>query len=367
VNIPTKTTKEGRYTLLRLEVSYRAIIVAVLVVAAIWSLFVLWPVLVILLTSLIFMAALLPYVDWLVERGIPRVAAVVVIMLSILVVLVGLAVLVVPAMIDEFTDLRENLPEDARETEDFLEDIGINVELEERARNIDWDRLISGEQAIDYGQRALALALALLTIFVLTAYLLADTPRMTRFMYQFVPPGYEPEMERWTLALRTVVGGYIRGQLITSACIALFTFIVLTAVGVPNAVAFAVLAAFVDIIPIVGAVIAVFMPTIAAFQESPTQALIVLVLLMLYQQFEDRILAPRVYGSTLNLPPVIVLIAVLVGGQLFGIAGVLLALPGAAVARVVLDYYLEKRSVGQAGPTTGGEEVLAPDPDKPAA
>ena len=349
--------------MLRLEVSYRAIIVAVLAVVAVWALLELWPVVVIVLTSFIFMAALLPYVEWLVEHKVPRVAAVLMIMLSILAVLVGLAILVVPAMVDELDDVRDDLPEDAQEMEDFLDDFGIEVELEDRARDINWDRVISGETAIDYGQRALSLGLALLTIFVLTAYLLADTPRMNRFMYQFIPPGREPEVERWLTALRTVVGGYIRGQVITSTCIAIFTFTVLTLAGVPNAIAFAVLAAFVDIIPIVGAVIAVFMPTIAAFQESPTQAVVVLVALLAYQQFEDRILTPRVYGRTLNLPPVIVLIAVLAGGQLFGIPGVLLALPGAATARVVLDYFMEKRSVAAVGPTVGGPEAAAPDPE----
>jgi predicted PurR-regulated permease PerM len=193
----------------------------------------------------------------------------------------------------------------------------------------------------------------------MTAYLLADTPRMSRFLYQFVTPGHEPEVERWLGALRKVVGGYIRGQLITSAAITAFTFVVLLIVGVPNAIAFAVLAGFVDVIPIVGALIAVLLPTLAAFEESPTKALIVLVALMAYQQFEDRILGPRVYGATLNLPPVIVLIAVLVGGAMFGIAGVLLALPAAAVARVGLDYYLEKRQITMT--TAGAEEVAAPD------
>jgi predicted PurR-regulated permease PerM len=120
------------------------------------------------------------------------------------------------------------------------------------------------------------------------------------------------------------------------------------------------MAGFVDIIPIVGATIAVVLPTIAAFEESPTTALIVLAALMTYQQFEDRILSPRVYGATLNLPPVIVLVAVLVGGSMFGIAGVLLALPAAAVARVALDYYLEKRQASMS--TAGaGDEVVAPD------
>lgn len=346
--------------MLRLELSYRAIVVAVLTVLAVFAVLQLFSIVVIVLTAFIFMSALLPYVEWLVSKGVPRIVAVIAIMLSILAVLLGLAALVVPAMIDEFTDLKNNLPEDARDMEEFLADLGINVELEERARDIDWGRIISGQQAVDYGQRAVAVVFGLLTIFVLTAYLLADAPRMNRFLYQFVPTGREPEVERWLQAMRRVVGGYIRGQVITTISISVYTFVVLLTTGVDNAVAFAILAGFVDIIPIVGAVIAVVMPTLAAFQDSPETAVIVLVALLAYQQFEDRILAPRVYGATLNLPPVAVLVAVLIGGQLFGIAGVLLALPGAAVARVILDYFMEKRTVG-VGPVTGGEETLAPD------
>ncbi len=328
---------------MRLEVSYRAIIVIALLALAIILFARLWPIIVIVLTSFIFMTALLPYVEWLTAHKIPRIASVLVVMLTILAILAGIAGLVGTASVNEFQNVRDNLPENAKDAEDLLDKFGIHVELQERARNINWNRIISGDAAINYGQRAVTIVFGLITVYVLTAYLLADTPRMNRFLYQFVPPGREPEVERWLQSLRTVVGGYIRGQVITSAVISVFTFVVLTAVGVPNAAAFAVLAGFVDIIPIVGAVIAVVMPTLAAFQESTTQAIIVLVLLLLYQQFEDRLLTPRVYGQTLNLPPVIVLVAVLIGGQLFGIPGVLLALPAAAVARVALDYYLEQR------------------------
>jgi predicted PurR-regulated permease PerM len=285
-----------------------------------------------------------------------------IIMLSILAALAGLLALVGTATVNEFQDLKDNLPEDAKDAEDFLDNFGIDVELQERARNIDWSRIISGEAAVNYGQRALTVILAVITIFVLTAYLLADTPRMNRFLYQFVTPGREPELDHWLGALRSVVGGYIRGQLITSVCIAVYTFVLLTIVGVDNAAAFAVLAGFVDIIPIVGAVIAVFMPTLAAFQESTLQAIIVAVALLAYQQFEDRILTPRVYGQTLNLPPVIVLVAVLTGGALFGIPGVLLALPAAAVARVALDYYLEQRRILTfSTPRAATDEIAAPD------
>jgi predicted PurR-regulated permease PerM len=139
----------------------------------------------------------------------------------------------------------------------------------------------------------------------------------------------------------------------------LFTFLLLRIVGVPNPLAFAVLAGFADIIPIIGAFIAIIPPTMAALQESSTKALVILVTLVLYQQFEDRYLIPRVYGSTLNLPPIIVLIAVLAGAELLGVAGVLLALPLTAAGRVAVDYIIEHRRL----PIIEGTDVpLAPDP-----
>jgi putative heme transporter len=346
--------------LIKFEISYRGILLIALMLVSLWALTKLWPIILLIATAFIFHAALLPYVEWLVARRVPRTLSVLAILLAIIAALAGLSALVVPAMVDEFVDLRDNLDEDAQDFEEFLDDFGIKVELSDRAQEINWDELISGQAAVDYGQRALTILLGAITVVVLTAYLLVDTPRLSRFVYQFVPPGREPEVEHFMSALSRVVGGYIRGQVVTSACIFVFTLVVLLAAGVPNAIAFAVLAAFVDIIPLIGATIAVVFPTVAAFQESPTQAIIVLALLLLYQQFEDRFLTPRVYGQTLNLPPLVVLIAVLVGGRLLGIAGVLLALPAAAVARVAFDYWMEREGPGilPAGPE---DERLAPD------
>jgi predicted PurR-regulated permease PerM len=344
---------------LKLEVSYRGIIFAVLAVVALFALVRLWPVVLLVITAFIFMAALLPYVDWLVRRGVPRTAAVLLLLVLILAIIAGLFAVVVPAMIDEFQSIRDNLPEDARKMEDLLANFGINVQLQERARNINWTDVISGRAAIDYGQRIFQTTLSIITIIVLTVYLLVETPRLSRFFFQFVSTEREPEVKRILASLERVVGGYIRGQVITSLAITVFTLIVLLILQVKNPLAFAVLAGFADIIPIIGAFIAVIPPTFSAFEDSPTKALIVLGLLGAYQQFEDRILVPRVYGSTLNLPPLIVLIAVLAGGELFGIPGVLLALPAAAVGRVFFDYVLENR-VGGIGPVPTSE-VAAPD------
>src|SRR5581483_3228411 len=160
------------------------------------------------------------------------------------------------------------------------------------------------------------------------------------------------------------------GQFITSMAIGVFTFSLLRIVGVSNPLAFAVLAGLADVVPLVGAAIATLPPAAAALQESGTQAVIVLAALMLYQQFEDRVLVPRVYGRTLNLPPLIVLLAVLAGAELLGITGVLLALPLAAAGRVAMDYALANRLVPMPAapaesvpltPDATVEEPLAPD------
>ncbi|QFG02251.1 AI-2E family transporter [Tepidiforma bonchosmolovskayae] len=349
--------------MIRLELSFRGILAIALVLVGLWFLIQLWPLLLILTTSFIFMAALLPYVEWMVRRGINRVAAVVIILVIILAVLGSMIAIVAPAVVDEFRDLRANLPDYARDVETFASDLGFNTErwdLPERAAEIDWNRIISGSQVVDYGQRVLVGILTGLTVAVITAYLLVETHRLRAFLFRFIPPEREADAQHFLRALERVVGGYVRGQLITSLIIGVYTTVVMLLVGVPNAIAFGVLAAFADIIPLVGGIIAVVPASIAAFQESPTQALIVLVALLVYQQFEDRLLVPRVYGQTLNLPALVVLLAVLAGAELMGVVGVLLALPAAAAGRVVLDYYLDRHASGRLA-ADESVEVLAPD------
>jgi len=357
------------FIMLKVEVSYRGLVALGAALLTLWALVRLWPVLLLVVTAFIFMAALLPYVEWLVRRGVNRIVAVLLILLTVFAGLGSVVAIVAPAMFDEFRDLRSNLPQYASDFEQFMQNFGFDTErwdLPERAAEIKWDEIISGSQAVDFGQRVAVGVISGFTVAVLTAYLLVDTRRLRTFLFRFVPKGREPDAQHFLNALSRVVGGYVRGQLITSLIIGLFTTAVLLAMQVPNAVAFGVLAAFADIIPLVGAFIAIVPAVVAAFQESPTQAVVVLAALLMYQQFEDRFLVPKIYGQTLNLPALVVLMAVLVGGELMGIAGVLLALPTAAAGRVVLDYYLDRRDGGTGLPERE-DEVLAPDDEpKPA-
>jgi predicted PurR-regulated permease PerM len=363
--------------MLKIEVSVRGVILIALGLLAIWAITQLWAVIVLILISLIFMVGLLPYVEGLVRLGLPRPAAVGVLLIGTLVVIAGLFSVMVPALVDEIQEVRDNLPESAREVEELADMFGFEVELQERARNIDWGGLISGRAAVDYGQRIVTVTISIITVIAMTAYLLSDTPRLGRFIGQFIPGDRKTEASEIFNRLTRVVGGYLRGQLITSLAIAIFTFVLLRIIGVPNALAFAVLAGFADVVPLVGAVIATIPPAAAALQESSTKALAVLVGMIAYQQFEDRILVPRVYGRTLNLPAIIVLIAVLAGAELLGIIGVLLALPLTAAARVAVDYLIESRQIVLPSPSEefaptetadqSSEQAFAPDMPEPDA
>jgi putative heme transporter len=361
--------------MLKIEVSVRGVILIALGLLAIWAITQLWAVIVLILISLIFMVGLLPYVEGLVRLGLPRPGAVVVLLIGTLVVIAGLFSVMVPALVDEIQEVRDNLPESAREVEELADMFGFEVELQERARNIDWGGLISGRAAVDYGQRIVTVTISIITVIAMTAYLLSDTPRLGRFVGQFIPNDRKPEANEIFNRLTRVVGGYLRGQLITSVAISIFTFVLLEVIGVPNSLAFAVLAGFADVVPLVGAVIATIPPAAAALQESSTKALAVLIGMIAYQQFEDRVLIPRVYGRTLNLPAIIVLIAVLAGAELLGIIGVLLALPLTAAARVAVDYLIESRqivlpsqpreAVESAEPASSSEQPFAPDMPEP--
>lgn len=338
----------------RFEVSGRGLLALGAAGLVLWILWQLWGLVLLVVAALIFMAALAPTVGWLERHRVPRAAAILAVLASILLVVAGMFATVAPAIYEEIQDLRENLPTYAADLERLGEDLGFDTsdwELERRAREIDWTEVVSGRLALTYGQRVAYALFSTVTVLVLTAYLLADARRLRAFVLRFVPERRQADADHFLRELSRVVGGYVRGQLVTSSVIGVYTTIVLAAVGVPNPLAFGILAAFADVIPVIGAFIAIVPATLAAFQESPTQAAIVLGLLLAYQQFEDRYLVPKVYSRTLNVPPLVVLLAVLVGAELLGIAGVLLALPAAAAGRVFLDYYwpAERQSLDRGG------------------
>jgi predicted PurR-regulated permease PerM len=175
------------------------------------------------------------------------------------------------------------------------------------------------------------------TSVALAVYMLIDPERSQGALYAIVPRQYHVRLARVLLNLETIVGGYMRGQVVTSAAIGFYVFAVLTLFRMPSALAFGVFAAAADVIPFVGGALTLVPIALAAFSHGTVVTVALVGLVILYQEFENRVLIPRIYGRALRLSAVGVTIALLVGGQLMGMLGALLALPLAAGLRMVVQ------------------------------
>ena len=189
---------------------------------------------------------------------------------------------------------------------------------------------------------------AFLIVLVMTAYLLADGERIYDWTVRYLPHEQRVRVRQALPEISRVVSGYLLGQFLTSLLFGIFAYVVLSILGVPQPLLLAILAAVADAIPVVGVVIATIPAVLLALTVSPSVAGIVLALYLAYQQVENYLIVPRVYRGTLELHPFAVLIAVLVGAQLLGVLGVLLALPIAAAVPVIERIWGGRGSTGPA-------------------
>jgi predicted PurR-regulated permease PerM len=177
-------------------------------------------------------------------------------------------------------------------------------------------------------------------VLVLSLYLLLDGRRVVAWLLAYVPRPHRRRMALMVPEVSAVVMAYTLGQLITSLLFAAFTFVLLTSLGVPAALPLALLAGACDVIPLVGILIATAPATILALTVSPATSLLVLGVYLGYHLLESYLLVPRLYGDRLQLSTLAVLIALIVGGTLYGIVGALLVLPLVAAYPVIERHWL---------------------------
>ncbi|HET8628609.1 MAG TPA: AI-2E family transporter [Thermomicrobiales bacterium] len=330
----------GTHTI-RVEVSWRTFLGLLALVVSLWLLVRLWQIIVLILVALVLAGTLAPALDWLERHRVRRPLALVLVLLALVAAVVGLGVLIIPALVGQVEDLVANAPAWQQRLADTASHVGPLSSQAAAIRRANPDRYLTpiGKAALDYAPTAASGMLDGLTAVVLAFYLLADQERVKGFGFALLPRRFHLRAARLLLGLQTIVGGYVRGQAITSFLIGGFTFVLLVILGVPHALALGVFASFADLIPFIGPVIATVLPVIAALQRGPATALIVLVALIAYQQLESHLIIPRVYGQTLRLSPVAVVVSLLIGGALLGIIGALLALPIAAGIRAAVEEF----------------------------
>ncbi|MDB4934058.1 MAG: hypothetical protein JWP87_1030 [Labilithrix sp.] len=323
---------------MRVELSVRTALIALLTLVAVWLFLQLWQILLVIVVALMIVGMLNPFVDKLENRGMRREYAIAIVFTALFVVVGGFCALTIPTLVTQLGDVMENLPKTQAKVVTALEHSRLTAPFASSARAFNPSDLGKRAQELGftYGPRVIEIGAYAVTAFFLAVYLMIDRDRMRGALFALIPRSYHLRTSRVVLNLETIVGGYMRGQAITSLLMAVFTFGVLTVAGVPNALALALFAGIADVLPYIGALLACGPAVLAALSKGTTTALVVLVVLAAYQEFESRVIVPRVYGKVLRLPPASVMIALLVGGKLLGILGALLALPIAAGIRMII-------------------------------
>jgi predicted PurR-regulated permease PerM len=203
---------------------------------------------------------------------------------------------------------------------------------------------------------------AVSTIFFLTLFLLYELPSIGRIALSQIPPQRRPRVIAAARHMNRNIGGYVAGNLVISLICGAVTTLSLYALGVPYSLALGVFMAVFDLIPLVGATLGSFVVIASGFIFVDVRAGIILfVIVNVYQQIENHILQPLVYGRTVQIPSLTVLIAVLCGGAALGLIGALLAIPIAATIQVVAGELLEERAARLDGTAAVGVTDLAAD------
>ena len=322
----------------RVEIAPKTIFLLLGVVAGIWLLGRLTTVLAVVTVALILVGTFDPVVAWLERRGLRRGRALVLVFVFASLALLAAMLLMVPPLLAQLLDLIADAPKGRTRIVKGLTGYAWATPLGKAIMEVPLDDIVAraARSMIAYSSELLGIVGYGISTLFLAIYLLADPVRSKGFIYAVVPRSRHVKLAKILLELEVIVGGYMRGQLITSLSISVFVFGLLTALGADNALALALFAGLTDIIPFVGGYVASAPVVIAVSPQGTTTALIVAALMVLYQEFESRILVPRVYGRVLRLPPAVVLVALLVGGTLAGILGALLALPIAAGLQMVV-------------------------------
>jgi predicted PurR-regulated permease PerM len=313
-----------------------------------------------------FALVLAPAVDWIQTRTrMRRGLATTIVFGGVLVLLLLMLVAFIAPIatqVDQFVDELPQYVEDARDGKgaigDLVERYDLDQKIEENQDKFqDWVSG-AGTPALHVVRGVFNTIIAAVTIIALTILMLLRGPRLTAGALRLVR---EPHRERVRLVAADAskaVSGYMLGNFLISIVAGASTYIVLRLLGVPYAEVLALWVAFADLIPLVGATLGAI-PTVGiAFIHSVPAGVIALIFYVVYQQFENHVLQVAVMSKTVDVDPLSVLISVLVGVELFGFLGALLAIPFAGILQVVVRNVYDPDTGGfKREPTIGEDEI----------
>lgn len=331
----------------------------------------LWKVVTYLLVALFGAVVLTPAVDLLQYRAKVRRG-----LATFLVFVVGLAVLAaliyafVKPLVDQGQKFSDDLPtlvDDAEKGKGAVGRLVKKYDLQDWVREhrdeIDKQVNSAGSRALSMVQTVFSGVVAGVTVMVLTILLLLGGPDLSRTFLAVIPDPHRERVRRVAADAAKAVAGYMFGNLVISLIAGVAAYVFLKLAGVPYPEVLALWVAFADLIPLVGATLGAVPSVAVAFLHSTPAGIAAIAFFVLYQQFENNVLQVTVMSRTVNVNPLGIMVSVLVGVELFGLLGALLAIPAAGVIQVVVrDIWDEAHGRPKDVPSIGASETPMVEP-----
>ena len=314
------------------------------------------------------------------HRHMKRGFAITLVYLGLLLVPVAIGAIVVPPIVNGIEDLAKNAPEYARDVTEFVNE---NDRLQELNGDYDITQKLNEEAAKlpekigdaagllrDVGFGIVNSIFALVTILILTAFMLGGGRSWIRYGLRFAPEERAERIERVIDRSARAVGNYVAGAIAQATLAGITSFVVLTILGVPFAAPLALVIFFLDLIPMVGATIgAIIVGVFTLFGgDFPADTIIWTIWSIVYQQVENNLVQPQIQKRAVDINPFLVVVSVLFGGTLLGVIGALMAVPVAASIQIALREYADMRGIRprDARPAAPDEPPPSEPPPAPA-
>lgn len=347
--MPTENKKEN----ITIEITTGTITRAILLGLLLIFLYLVRHIVAIFLFAVVIASAIEPAAYWGKQRRIPRLLIVLGIYLAGFAFLSMVFYLIIPPLLTEFLDFAQHVPTKWATATDIQTLFGLAPNLPETLSGA-LTQLVIGLQgylekfAAGFFRATAAIfggAFSLILIVILSFYLSVQEHGIEKFLQIMAPAKYENYILDLWMRSQTKIGRWLQGQLLLGVLVGILVFLGLTILGIKYALMLAILAAILELLPMFGPVIAAIPAIGIAFLQSPSLALVVAALYILIQQFESHLIYPLVVRKIVGVPSIVVIIAMIIGGELGGLWGILLAVPISAILIEFLSDIAAKKHI----------------------
>ena len=292
-----------------------------------------------------------PAVNWLEKKKIGRKIAIILVYLVLGLAIGGISYYALPVLARDLSKIIEDIPQYTDTVQQAIEDFQIGYQRVPIPEGI---RQVCDQMIAEAGNRAIALAQsiikAIIAIFsqsfnlvlapILSFYLLLEFERICQFCLELVPVRYRSELAEIGEKIGLIIKRFIRGNLLVALIVGVLAVLGLSLIGMDYPLLIGIMVGVTNFIPYFGAVISAVLAVLIALLKSKWLAIYVLGLMLIIQQLEGNIIAPKILGDSVGLHPLAIILVLLMAGELFGLVGLLVAVPVAAILKVLISHGL---------------------------